>query len=78
MVLGLGTDDALARRSHKLSVTTKVRRTRRVASDTSKLLDTDAEVMMCRLIRFDVHMRRRLPKIMTPYTGVGRESCVIV
>jgi hypothetical protein len=77
MVLGLGNTDALARRSHKLSVAIKVRRTRRVVSETTKLfLDTDVEVMMSRLIRFDVHMRRRLPRVMTPYTGVGMKSCV--
>lgn len=77
MVLGLGNNDALARRCHKLSVAIKVRRTRRVVSETTKLfLDTDVEVMMSRLIRFDVHMRRRLPRVMTPYTGAGMKSCV--
>jgi hypothetical protein len=32
--------------------------------------------MMSRLIRFDVHMRRRLPRVMTPYTGAGMKSRV--
>ena len=56
----------------------KVRRARRVASETLKLLDTDVEVMMSRLIRFDVHMRRRLPRVMTPFTGAGFKSSVWV
>ncbi len=77
MVLGLGNDDVLARRSHKLSI--KMRGTRRAISENAKLfLESDVEVMMSRLIRFDVHMRRRLPRVMTPYTGAGMKSCVRV
>ena len=79
MVLGLGNNDALARRSHKLSVAIKMRRPRRAISENAKLfMESDVEVMMSRLIRFDVHMRRRLPRVMTPYTGAGMKSCVWV
>lgn len=77
MVLGLGNDDALARRPHQLSVSIKLRRTRRATSEKANLfLESDVEVMMSRLVRFDVHMRRRLPRLMTPYTGAGMKSRV--